>query len=247
MKLKDLSRLALLAALVTTGAALRTHAQNKKTPRPEEQSVGAAGHAASSETKARAGATRYIYEFTNPAFFVTRIRLMHDSTGRGRITFERKYTDGPITEPLTLSPAALQRILTHWEALHFLDSNASYQHEKQFPHLGTVRLTMNDGARERTAEFNYSGDPDAFALATEYRRAADQAMIVFDINLALENQPLESPKLLEQLDRMVARDAVSDAAQLTPLLRSLSTDERLPLIARNRAAKILKRIEEVKK
>ena len=234
--------LALAAALALTGAAAPARAQNKKTPRPAEQGGGAAPPA----EQTRAGDARYIYEFTNPAFVVSRIRLIHDAAGRGRVTFERKTSGEPITEPLSLSPAALRRVLAHWEALRFLDSQADYQAKKQFPHLGTVRLTMNDGARERTAEFNHSTDPDASGLASEYRRAADQAIMVFDLNLALENQPLESPKLLDALDRMVTRDAVSDAAQLAPFLRSLSTDERLPLIARNRAVKILQKLEDKK-
>ena len=251
MKVKGRSplRLSLLAALVLTGAAPCTAAQGKKTARPEQPGTQAppAGANSSEPKPAPASAARYAYEFTNPNFFVSRIRLIHDASGRGRITFERKTADEAITEPLVLSPETLQRITAHWAALRFLDSTASYQTEKQYPHMGTTRLTMVEGARERTAEFNYSTDPDASALANEYRRAADQAMMVFDINLAVENQPLETPKLINQLDRMISRKAVSDPAQLAPLLRSLSTDERLPLIARNQVGRILKKLEQAKK
>lgn len=189
---------------------------------------------------------RYSYEFTNPAFFVSRILILHDDTGRGTVSFERKTSEEEIVEPFELSTEALQRINAHWDALRFLDSSEDYQSEKQFPHLGTIRLGLKRGERERTAEFNWSANPEAFALANEYRRAADQAIIIFEINLARENQPLETPKLLEQLERYVERRAISDARQLAPLLRDLSTDERLPLIARNRAAKILQRVEKLK-
>jgi hypothetical protein len=78
----------------------------------------------------------------------------------------------------------------------------------------------------------------------EYRRAADQAILVFDISIARQNQPLEAPKLMDQLDTMLKRNALSDPHQLVPLLRDLSTDERIPLMARNQAGRILKKIEK---
>ena len=40
---------------------------------------------------------------------------------------------------------------------------------------------------------------------------------------------------------------VSDPQQLIPLLKDLSTDERVPLITRNTAGKILKKVESAKK
>ena len=237
-------RLALTAALALPSAAICARAQKKVTTRPGE----AAGQAAPGKSGAPAAdasdSARYTYEFKNPNFVVRHIRLAHDAAGRGTITFERKNSDEPITEPLSLSHEALRRVIAHWEALKFLDSAADYQSEKQFPHLGTVRLSMRKAERERDAEFNWSHDPDASGLANEYRRASDQAIAVFELNVARENQPLETPKLVEHLDRLIERKAVSDAAQLIPLLRDLSTDERIPLVGRNRAEKVLKRLEK---
>ena len=248
----------LTAALAVSGAASASRAQQKKTT---ERPAPAAGEAVRQQqpapsmktggdaavVKADAEEARYRYEFTNEKFFVSRIRIVHDAAGRGALTFERKTSEEAIEEPLELSAAALRRIRGHWEALRFLDSETSYQADKQFPHLGTVRLSMARGGRDRTVEFNYSRDPDAAALASEYRRAADQAMFVFDINVARENQPLETPKLLEHLGRLVERGGVSDPQQLAPLLKDLSTDERVPLITRNTAVKILKKLEGAKK
>ena len=70
----------------------------------------------------------------------------------------------------------------------------------------------------------------------EYRRAADQAILIFDITIARENQPLNAPKLMEVMESLVKRDGLSDPQQLLPLLQDLSTDEHVPLIARNHAA-----------
>ncbi|MCV5792178.1 hypothetical protein OFN52_34545, partial [Escherichia coli] len=62
--------------------------------------------------------------------------------------------------------------------------------------------------------------------------------------VARDNQPLATPKLMETLEMMIARDGVADPPQLIPFLRELASDERLPLMARNKAAKLLKKLEK---
>lgn len=190
------------------------------------------------------GAVRYSYEFTQPEFSISHILIQHDDNGRGEISFKRKDDDAAIVDPVELSPAALARIKGLWDALRFLDTEASYQSERQFPHLGTMRLGMTAGERERVAEFNWTSDSNASALVNEYRRIADQAMFVFNISVARQNQPLEAPKLLDELDKLYKRNGLSDPQQLLPLLRELSNDERIPLIARNHAGRLLKKIEK---
>ncbi len=195
-------------------------------------------------TSAEAEVVRYVYEFNQPESSITHIRIEHDAKGAGRISFERKTYAEPVEDPFQLSPKALERIKGLWEALHFLETDVSYQAVRQFPHMGTTRLQMARGERQRSADFNWTDDPNASALAREYRRAADQAMLVFEIDVALENQPLEMPKLLTHFERYLERDALSDPLQLVPLLRSLQTDERVPLIARNHAGRLLKKLEK---
>lgn len=84
-------------------------------------------------------------------------------------------------------------------------------------------------------------------MADEYRRIANQFVWVFDISVSRENQPLEAPKLLNSLDSMIKRNEISDAKQMVPFLEGLSNDERIPLIARNHAGKLIKQIEKEKK
>jgi hypothetical protein len=187
--------------------------------------------------------TQFSYEFTQPQFYVQHIVIEHDESGRGRITFDRSNEE-PYTEPLELSTAATERILALWQSLRFLDSEENYQSARQFPHLGTMRLRMEQDSRKRTAEFNWTNNKDASALVNEYRRAADQAILVFDLSIARENQPLNSPKLMEQLESMLKRNALSDPQQLVPLLKDIITDEHLPLITRNHATRLLKQIEK---
>jgi hypothetical protein len=193
---------------------------------------------------APAGAVRYSYEFTQPEFSISHILIRHDENGHGEISFKRKDDDAAIVDPVELSPAVLARIKGLWDALRFLDTEASYQSEREFPHLGTMRLGMTAGERERVAEFNWTNDSNASALVNEYRRIADQAMFVFNISVARQNQPLEAPKLLDELDKLYKRNGLSDPQQLLPLLRELSNDERIPLIARNHAGRLLKKIEK---
>lgn len=191
-----------------------------------------------------ADGVKYFYEFTQPKFYVRRILIEHDTEGRGKISFQRLNSEEMIEEPLQLSATSLERIRTQWEALNFLDSETNYQSERQYPHLGTMRLRMKEGTRERTVEFNWTNNLNAKALADEYRKAADQAILVFDLSVSRENQPLASPKLLDQLDSMLQRGGLSDPKQLVALLQDINTDERLPLIARNHAERLLKKIEK---
>jgi glutamine synthetase type III len=138
----------------------------------------------------------------------------------------------------------LGRILGLWTELGFLDSKENYQSSKQFANMGTMRITMENGDRKRTAEFNWSNNKQAFALVTEYRRVADQAVFVFDVSVARENQPLDTPKLMDELESMLKRADLSDPLQLVPLLTDLRTDEHVPLITRNHADRLLKKIEK---
>jgi hypothetical protein len=171
--------------------------------------------------------------------------ITHDATGRGDISFERKGEETPIVEPVQLSTAALGRIFGLWAELRFLDSNENYQSAKNFAHLGTYKIGMNDGKRQRTAEFNWSDNKTAWSLANEYRKVSEQAILIFNLKLAREMQPLNAPSLLNEMDSLLKRDGLSDPQQLVPLLNELRTDEHIPLIARNQAERILKKIEKL--
>lgn len=225
-------------------APAKKNAREPQSDAPPAASTPAPKTDAKATATADAGKVSFVYDFKQPDSFVTHIRIEHDAAGRGRITFERRVDTEAIIDPVELSPAALQRITSLWEALRFLDSEASYQAVKQFPHLGTVRLHMARGGRERAAEFNWTDDENASGLAKEYRNVAEQAMFVFEVNVSLENQPLELPKLLTRFERLLEIKALSDPLQLVPLLRSLETDERIPLIARNHAGRLLKKLEK---
>jgi hypothetical protein len=214
---------------------------NKHNTRPEAPKVAAAGP---NTAELVGDGAKYSYEFKQPEFFIKHIVIEHDSTGRGRIKFVHRTDEMEVEEPLQLSLEATSRITGLWRALNFLDSTENYQSERQFPHLGTMRLKMEKETRQRTAELNWTNHPEALALVNEYRRAADQAILVFDLSVARESIPLNTPKLMERLESLLKRNGLSDAQQLLPLLKEISTDDHLPLIARNHALRLIKKIEK---
>jgi hypothetical protein len=231
------------AALIVLSAAISICAQNPTGSKHNSRPQQVAGSSSVSNA-AKTEAVKYTYEFSQPKFYVKHIVLEHDGNGRGTVTFERLNEDTPISEPIELSTEALARITSTWQELQFLDTDTNYQSDKQFPHLGTMRIGMQRGERKRIAEFNWTNNQVASKLVNEYRKAADQAMLVFDIALARENQPLNAPKLMELFETLLKRDGLSDPRQLLKLLQDLSTDEHVPLIARNHALRLIKKIEK---
>jgi len=241
--MRKLSRLILAALIIVTAAICNAQdqPQTKRNDRPQE--AGSTPQPRE-ENKKPSDPTHYSWEFTKQEFLISHILIEHDANGRGKITFEHRGEATPIVEPVELSSGALSRVLGLWSDLQFLDSNENYQASKNFAHLGIYHLRMDDGKRRRTAEFNWSNNKQAWTLTSEYRRAANQAILVFDIKLAREMQPLNAPGLMDEMEWDLTRGELSDPYQLVPLLRDLLTDERIPLIARNHAGRLLKKIEK---
>ena len=233
----------LLSAAVF-GAAFSAAAQTKTNERKQETPPAAPVAQKREDNKKPPDTTRYSYEFTQPEFYVRHIIIDHDANGRGKITFERKGEEVSIAEPIELSIGALGRVLGAWTELRFLESTEDYQSERQYPHMGTMRLKMEHDSLKRTAEFNWTNNKTASLLANEYRRVADQAILVFDISVARETQPLNGPKLMDEVELQLKRNGLSDPQQMIPVLTDVSTDEHLPLIARNHAIRLIKKIEK---
>lgn len=198
------------------------------------------GNGAKPETAALT--PNYYYEFTQPEFIVSRIVIEHDENGAGRVLFRKKDWEEDDSDPMQISPSALERIKAAFAALDFLNSTESYQYEKDYSHLGNVVIRLRRDGRERETKFNWTVNEEAKALYDEYRRLANQALFVFDMNVARINQPLDSPKILDRLESLIRRNEISDASQLIPFLQELSNDERIPLIARNKAKRLIEKI-----
>jgi hypothetical protein len=240
----SISKQGLPAAFLILSAAIFTSAQSGSATKQNVRPPQVTDPTSSTTTAKHDSATKYSYEFNQPKFYVRHIVFEHDASGHGTITFERLNEDVPVVESVEISAAAMSRITADWNALNFLDSQTDYQANKDFSHLGTMKIGMQQGERKRVAEFNWTHDDNAVALVAEYRRVTDQAILVFDISVARENQPLNAPKLMETMESLLKRNGLSDPKQLLPLLQDMSTDEHIPLIARNQALRLIKQIRK---
>ncbi|MEO7540028.1 MAG: hypothetical protein ABIV21_08360 [Pyrinomonadaceae bacterium] len=189
----------------------------------------------------------YSYEFDRPGFIYGHVNIEHDDAGRGSISFVKEGYIDAINDPIELSAVTMAKMRETFEALNFLNSTESYQHERNFANMGNVTITLKKDGRSRTAKYNWTDNKLARDLMDEYRKISNEYTWRFEMTIARANQPLQSPGLMETMDRYISRGEISDPQQLLPLLTQYSTDERLPLMARNRAAKIVKQISKAAK
>lgn len=227
----------LASLLVVAGAQEKRNERPGSTPNKDGAKTGTAKGAA---------APAFFYEFTRPGFTYSRILIEHDEAGKGNISFLKDDHDEMITDPITLSPVTLAKINDALGVMKFLDSTEEYQFAQDYSHLGNVVFTLKRNGRERTTKYNWTDNAGAKSLMNEYRRVTNEYTWRFEISVARENQPLLTPGLMDALDSYLRRDEISDPQTLLPFLTPLSTDERLPLMARNRAAKFVKEIEKQK-
>ena len=253
--------LILFTILVCVSAALETPAQTKVRTRPSAQASPSPtptpepakkntrspeGARAASEQASTQRAFDYYWEFTQPSFRNKRIVIRHDVNGKGEIIFERSESDEAMQDPLVVSAIALERINSHLKAMNFLASKTDYQYEKDYSHLGKQTFRYRLGESEREVHINYTTVADMAAVLDEYRKLANQAIWIFDILIARDNHPLDSPGKIDELDSLLKRNEISDPGQMLPFLKEISTDERFPLIARNHAGRLIKKIESGK-
>ena len=216
---------------------------SKKNERPQD-----GGSRSSDAAKKVANFTpTYFYEFNRPGFLTARVIIEHDASGKGRISFEKKDFNELVTDPIQLSAATVEGIDAALARLDFWASTEDYQYEKDLSNMGQNSFKFKKNGRERAVKFNWTTNKDAKFLMDEYRRISNEYVWKFDMVVARENQPLESPRMLDGLDMYVQRGEITDPPHIIPFLKELSEDERLPLIARNHASRIIKHIEKTAK
>lgn len=186
----------------------------------------------------------YIYTFDRPGFIYSNIKIEHDDTGKGRIWFKKDNFDEPFDDPVELSAPTVEKLKGAFTALNFIDSTEDYQYGKDFSNMGNVTITVNRTGKTRTAKYNWTENKHAKTLMDTYRAIANEYTWKFEFALARENQPLLTPGLIDALAGYLARNEIADPPHLLPFLTALSSDERLPLMARNHVRKIIERIEK---
>lgn len=188
-----------------------------------------------------------VYRFHNDRFVVSSVDLEIGPDGKGRLTFVRKGLAKPVERDVVVADAVLRQIKASLEKLRFLDSTDTYQSSSDHSNLGQVTIEVRQGSAHRETEFNYTTNKDMAAMQDLLRGIATREMYAFDLETATQFQPLDTPKLLGALKDEIDRDRVTDPAALLPLLRSLTDEISLPLIARNRASQLVAEIEAQRK
>lgn len=230
---------------VPTATPEPENAPPEKVPTKKNARDAAGKNAAADAPKLEDAKDYYRYEFSQPNFLTKKIIIEHDENGRGKITFEEKNFEDSVTEKIQLSPVSLEKIKKSFAALNFLDSTEEYQSTvRNYGHLGAKKIVFKTGGKERSAEFNWTENADAKALGDEYSKIGYQLVWESDIKAARENQPLQTPSLVQVLDSYLRRNEISDPQQMLPFLKELSGDERLPLLARNHVLRLIKNIEK---
>jgi hypothetical protein len=194
-----------------------------------------------------AGAPSYAYRFERPGFLISMMHLEHDAAGKGKITFLRDGNDEEITEKVTLPVAVLEKIDSIYAKLKFLDSTEVYQYEHDRSNMGNHTFTLKRNGLGRTVKFNWTTNEDAKALMDVYRGIGYEIVWKFEVELARDSQPLRTPSLMAEMESYLRRNEIPDPPSMLPYLRKIEGDERFPLMARNRAAKLIKEIEKAKK
>lgn len=200
-----------------------------------------------SATKAPVFVPVYFYTFTRPGFTYSRIAIEHDEAGKGQISFQRTEFDEAFIDPIDLSAVTMANIKGAVAALNFLSSTEEYQVARDYSHMGNIEFKVKKDGLERSVKYNWTENKNAKLLMDEYRRITNEYTWRFEIITARQNQPLLTPSLVELIESYVKRGEIADPPHLVPFLTELSNDERLPLMARNRAIKVIKEIEKTKK
>lgn len=198
-----------------------------------------------SSDKAAAG-MKYSYMFEGARFYVPWIEIDLASNGVGELRFRRGESEEVFNIELKLMPATIERIRQLYQETGFLKSTEEYQNKKDFSHLGWMTLSAKEGERERKARFNYTTNVQIDELSKLFRGIATQEMHLFDVATMEQYQPLDLPRQLEAIESSLRLEQIAEPERILTAMREISGNDTLPLIARNKASRIVTDIEKKK-
>ena len=189
--------------------------------------------------------TKFHYLFENEKFTTPRIELEFGADGKGEFRFKKKESD-EISNNLQVTSTVLVQINFLLAELNYLDSRESYQHKKDFSHLGTITIDVAREGKQRKVQFNYTDNPAMMKLANIFRNLATQETRIFEIETIRQSDPISTPAQLRFLDNELRSKNIADPERFVALLQDIKMDEGVPLIARNHAERLLKEIRKPK-
>ena len=188
----------------------------------------------------------YRFLFENERFVVSLQEVLLTAEGKGQYRYQRKEMEEMVLS-FVASPAVMEEIRGLFADLDFLHSSESYQHRRDFSHLGTITLGMRQSGTEREVRFNYSDRPQINQLVRLFRGLATQESRLFEIETVRATDPISTPAQLRLLEGELKSRTIADPNRFTPLLREIRLDEGIPLIARNHATRLLEQIDRLQK
>ncbi len=226
--------LAVWGVLLWGGVALAGSAPILPTPSPQEGGTVPVLNPA------------YRFLFENERFVVSLQEVLLTAEGKGQYRYQRKEMDEMVLSFIA-SPAVMEEIRGLFTQLDFLHSSESYQHRRDFSHLGTITLAMRQNGAEREVRFNYTDRPQINQLVRLFRGLATQESRLFEIETVRTNDPISTPAQLRLLEGELKSRTIADPRRFAPLLREMRLDEGIPLIARNHATRLLQQIDRLQK
>lgn len=205
-----------------------------------------AAHAQASLETVKPSEAKFSYKFENQRFYIPLIEIDFDARGEGELRFKRGESDEIIDLKLKLLPETVARIRELYDKTGFLESDENYQDKKDHSNLGWITLTLKAGERERSAKFNYTPNLDIKQVADIFRALANQQTDIFDIETALQYQPLDVPGKIEVLESDLKLERIAEPQQVLITLQEIAKNDTAPLIARNHAKRIIEAIEKGK-
>lgn len=196
-------------------------------------------------TEEGADRIHFRYYFENERFVIPFQEVLIEPNGRGHYRFKKKDTD-ELTLDFDVSPRVTSEMQGLIDQLAFFNSTESYQHKKDFSHLGTMTLAAKRGGIERTVTFNYTDNGAMNQLVQIFRGIATQENRIFEMETVRANDPISMPAQLRILEGELKSRNVADPNRFAPILNDLKGDESVPLIARNHAVRLLLMIEKLK-
>lgn len=186
---------------------------------------------------------RVTYRFENPAFVLTCVGLEVDESGVGSLNFTRKDLGRSVERPVRVERETMRAISELLADAGYFTSQGVYQSAtRQFPHLGTYTLTATKEGAERTVTFNYTEVAPMARLVELLRGITTREVHAFDLETSMRYAPLAIPALIQQMESDLKYGRIAEPKGLLPILQQVVDDPSLPLIARNRAERLSKRL-----
>lgn len=189
------------------------------------------------------GGLSIVYVFENPSFMLSPVELRIDESGNADLRFTRKDVAQPVHRPVRLELDVYRSICSLVETARILESSDEYQSKRHFANLGTYTVTAERNGTSRTVRFDNSENETIMDLVKLLRGITTREVHAFDLETAALYAPLAIPGLLDRVEADLKFDRIVAPAGLVPVLRRISDDPSLPLIARNRAEKLERKLK----